>query len=142
MICDANGFPLHFDITAGQVHENTALEDLLNGIDAEVTTADGVPVAWPFAIAGDKGYRADWIDEMLDDLEITPVIPSKENQDRDARLVEFDVEQYRKRNIIERLIGWLKECRRVFSRYEKTAINFRGMIKMAIVQRYLKIATA
>ena len=107
-----------------------------------MTTADGVPVAWPFAIAGDKGYRADWIDEMLDDMEITPVIRSKENQDRDARLVEFDVEQYRKRNIIERLIGWLKECRRVFSRYEKTAINFRGMIKMAIVQRYLKIPTA
>ena len=53
----------------------------------------------------------------------------------------FDREVYRDRNIIERLIGWLKECRRIFSRFEKTAKNFGGMIKMAFIQRYLKLAT-
>jgi len=123
------------------VHENTSLVDLLNGTDAELIDSKGKNIAWPIAIAGDKGYRANWIDEMLTDMEITPVIPSKENENRDARLVEFDKEKYRQRNIVERLIGWLKECRRVFSRYEKTAINYRGIIKMAIVQRYLRIAT-
>jgi hypothetical protein len=61
---------------------------------------------------------------MLIEMGIIPVIPSKENEDRSARLVNFDKEKYRQRNIFERLIGWLKECRRVFSRYEKTAINF------------------
>lgn len=132
---------MHFEITAGQVHENTSLVDLLNGTDTELTDSNGKKIAWPIAIAGDKGYRANWIDQMLADMEIKPVIPSKENEDRDARLVEFDKEKYRQRNIVERLIGWLKECRRVFSRYEKTAINYRGIIKMAIVQRYLRIAT-
>ena len=53
----------------------------------------------------------------------------------------FDREAYRERNIIERLIGWLKECRRIFWRFEKTAKNFGGMIKMAFIQRYLKLAT-
>ncbi len=91
------------------------------------------------AIAGDKGYRAEWIDQMLLELEITPVIPSKANEDRTARRVEFDKDRYRQRNIVERLIGWLKECRCVFARYEKTAINFCGMIKMAFIQRYLKM---
>lgn len=67
-----------------------------------------------------------------------PVIPSKQNQDRDARPVEFDKAAYRDRNIIERLIGWLKECRRIFSRFEKTAKNFSGMIRMACIQRYLR----
>lgn len=133
--------PLNFNITPGQAHENTSLIDLLNQTDAEVTDTEGNPIAWPVAIAGDKGYRANWIDEMLTDMEITPVIPSKENEDRDNRLVEFDKKKYRQRNIVERLIGWLKECRRVFSRYEKTAINYCGIIKMAIVQRYLRIAT-
>lgn len=104
-----------------------------------MTTGDGDPVAWPVAIAGDKGYRANWIDEMLLEMDVTPVIPSKENEDRDARAVEFDKNRYRQRNIIERLIGWLKECRCVFARFEKTAINFAGMIKMALIQRYLKI---
>lgn len=141
MICDANGLPLHFEITPGQAHENTSLVDLLNGVDSEVTDSRGKPIAWPVAIAGDKGYRANWIDQMLIGMEITPVIPSKENGDREDRVVDFDKDKYRQRNIVERLIGWLKECRRVFSRYEKTAVNFRGIVKMAIVQRYLKMAT-
>jgi len=104
-----------------------------------MTTGDGEPVAWPVALSGDKGYRADWIDEMLLKVEVTPVIPSKVNEDHDARVVEFDQDRYRQRNIVERLIGWLKECRCVFARFEKTAINFAGMIKMACIQRYIKI---
>jgi transposase len=70
-------------------------------------------------------------------LGIQPVIPSKENEDRAERPVEFDKELYRQRNIIERLIGWLKESRRIFSRFEKTAKNFGGMIKLAFIQQYL-----
>ena len=85
-----------------------------------------------------KGYRADWIDEYLLDLGISPVIPSKANEDRDARPVEFDRDAYRDRNIVERLIGWLKESRRIFSRFEKTAKNFGGFIKMAFIQQYLR----
>ena len=47
----------------------------------------------------------------------------------------------RRRNIVERLIGWLKESRRVFSRFEETARNFVGMIKMAFIHRYLRSVT-
>lgn len=99
---------------------------------------DGQPVAWPVALGGDKGYRANWIDQYLLDLGIRPVIPSKENEDRDARPCEFDREAYRDRNIVERLIGWLKESRRIFSRFEKTAINYSGMIKMAFIRQLLR----
>ncbi len=116
------------------------LDDVLIGADAQLFDSNDEPIAWPVALAADKGYRADWIDEYLLDLGIHPVIPSKCNQDRDARPVEFDKDTYRDRNIVERLIGWLKECRRVFSRFEKTAKNFAGMIKMAFIQRYLKLA--
>ncbi|MBX2989523.1 MAG: IS5 family transposase [Pirellulales bacterium] len=139
LICDAGGCPIHFETTAGQAHENASLVELLNGIDDELTTGAGEAVAWPAAIAGDKGYRAAWIDEMLLDMGVTPVIPSKANEDREARLAEFDKDRYRQRNIVERLIGWLKECRCVCSRFEKTALNFGGMIKMAFIQRYLKM---
>jgi transposase len=114
---------------------------LLEGADEHVLDGDGAPVAWPVALGGDKGYRADWIDEYLLSLDINPVIPSKENEDRDARPVEFDRDAYRGRNIVERLIGWLKESRRVFSRFEKTAKNFGGFIKMAFIHRYLRLAT-
>ena len=78
--------------------------------------------------------RRDWIDTCLMGLGISPVIPSKSNEDRKARQVSFSSESYRKRNIIERVIGWIKENRRVFSRFEKTAKNFGGMIKMAFIR--------
>ena len=128
-------------MTPGQAHESTALDVLLTEADQSLVDAEGDPVPWPVALAGDKGYRADWIDEYLLDLEVRPVIPSKTNEDCDARPVAFDKEAYRNRNIVERLIGWLKECRRVLTRFEKTAVNFVGMIRMAFIQRYLRLAT-
>lgn len=116
------------------------LDTLLIGADEQLIDDAGEPIAWPVALAGDKGYRANWIDQYLIDLGIDPVIPSKENEDRDARPVAFDKQAYRDRNIVERLIGWLKECRRICTRFEKTAKNFGGMIKMAFIQRYLILA--
>ena len=132
---------MHAVVTPGQAHESTALDVLLTEADQSLVDAEGDPVPWPVALAGDKGYRADWIDEYLLDLEVRPVIPSKTNEDCDARPVAFDKEAYRNRNIVERLIGWLKECRRVLTRFEKTAVNFVGMIRMAFIQRYLRLAT-
>jgi transposase len=126
-------------LTAGQDHESTALTTLLENADAQVLDHDGEPVAWPVALAGDKGFRADWIDKFLLELGITPVIPSKANESPEARPVEFDRKAYRKRSIIEQLIGWLKECRRIFSRFDKTAKNFGGFVKMAFIQRYLRL---
>ncbi len=93
------------------------------------------------ALAADKGCRADWIDAYLLDLGVTPVIRSKSNEDRDAWLIVIDRETYRGRNIVERLIGWLKECRRGFLCFEKTAKNFAGMIRLAFTQRYLRLVT-
>jgi len=139
LLCDALGHPLYFHLTAGQAHDSTVLDTVLEGADATLWDNDGEPLAWPLAVAGDKGYRAEWIDQYLVDLGIKPVIPSKENEDRSARLVEFDPDAYRQRNIIERLIGWLKESRRIFSRFEKTAKNFGGMIKVAFIRRYLRL---
>jgi transposase len=139
LLCDAEGHPLHFHLTAGQAHESTALKPLLEAADKVLLDPDGDPVAWPLQLAGDKGYRADWIDQHLLDLEIQPVIPSKSNEDQNARPVEFDRDAYTRRNVVERLVGWLKESRRVFSRFEKTALNFGGMIKLAFIRRYLRL---
>ena len=141
ILCDGQGLPLHFHLIPGQAHESPVLDVVLEGADERLKDGLGKPIAWPAALAGDKGYRANWIDEYLTDLNITPVIPPKSNENPEARLVEFDPKLYRKRNIVERVIGWLKESRRIASRYEKTAKNFGGMIKMAFIHRYLRLAT-
>jgi transposase len=137
LLCDRHGHPLHVHITAGQTHESQALETLLAG--AVIRGEEEGAALRPVRLAGDKGFRADWIDEYLLSEGITPVIPSKANEDRDTRPVEFDREAYRDRNIIERLIGWLKENRRIFSRFEKSAKNYLGMLKLAFIHRYLRL---
>jgi len=139
LLCDGDGRPLHFHLTPGQDHEAPALIPLWEGADAAITDGRGQPVAWPAALAGDKGYRARWIDDTLIDLAIRPVIPSKINEDRETRPVPFDREAYRDRNIVERLIGWLKESRRILTRLEKTALNYAGMIKLAFIHRDFRI---
>lgn len=125
--------------TAGQVHDSALLDEVLVGADEALVDEDNVPMLWPLKLAGDKGYRAAWIDAYLLNLGVTPVIPSKANEDRDARPVAFDKAAYRRRSIVERLIGWLKESRRIMTRFDKTAINFGGMVKLAFIQRYLRL---
>ena len=137
ILCDRLGHPLAFQLSGGQAHESQLLTALLEEVDERLTDGQGSPVAWPIALAGDKGYRAEWIDDYLMELGMTPVIPSKSNEVSDARPCEFDPGYYRDRNIVERLIGWLKESRRILSRYEKTAANYGGMIKLAFIRQYL-----
>lgn len=139
VLCDAYGNPLHFQLSPGQTHDSQMLDAVLEGADQVLHDDDGVRLAWPLKLAGDKGYRAAWIDQYLLDLGMTPVIPSKEHENRDERSVSFDKDAYRRRSIVECLIGWLKECRRIATRFEKTAINFAGMVKLAFIQRYFRI---
>lgn len=137
LLADGSGNPLGFYLTAGQVHDSTVVDEVMITAN-DLTDSNGKPIAWPVALGGDKGYRADWIDRYLIELGIQPVIPSKSNEDRNSRSVPFDQERYRNRNIVERVIGWLKEYRRVFSRFEKSAKNFGGMVRLGFIQRYLK----
>ena len=139
LLCDRHGHPLHAHLTAGQAHESTCLKKMVEGV--EVANHEGEALPFANKLAGDKGYRAEWIDEYLLENGIQPVIPSKANEDRSARAVEFDRDAYRARNMVERLIGWLKECRRILTRFEKSAKNYLGMIHVAFIHRYLRIMT-
>ena len=44
---------------------------------------------------------------------------------------------YKERNCIERLIGRLKQFRRVATRYEKRAVNFLAMVTLAALMLWL-----
>ena len=73
ILCDAEGHPLHFELSAGQVHDSALLEEVVVGADKALVDEHDVPMAWPLKLAGDKGYRAAWIDAYLLELGITPV---------------------------------------------------------------------
>jgi transposase len=41
--------------------------------------------------------------------------------------------------VAEQCVGWLKEFRRIGTRFEKLAVNFHGMLQLAIICRYFKL---
>ena len=100
----------------------------------------GRPRKRPRRLAADKAYRGRRIRDWLRDRGIGRVIPSAENERarHDGR-VKFDKLAYRRRAIIENCVGWLKECRRIATRFEKLAVNYLGMLKLAMIERYLRL---
>ena len=95
-------------------------------------------------MGGDKAYHAQRIRHWLRAHKIAAVIPprdSRAKKRKQGRPVSYDRERYRGRNVIERCIGWLKECRSVATRFEKLAVHFLGMVQLAIIERYLRLLT-
>jgi len=58
---------------------------------------------------------------------------------RKGRPPFFDEALYKRRNVVERLVGWLKEHRRIATRFEKNAEYFLAMVKLAFLRRYLRV---
>jgi len=130
-------------VTAGQVHDSTRAESVIGQATArpmgrrrERRRRRGKPRK----LAGDKGYSVPRVRDWLRDQGIKPVIPHKDNEKarHDGR-VRFDKATYRGRCVAEQCVGWLKENRRIGTRFEKLAVNFHGMLELAIIRRYLRL---
>ena len=97
-VTDANGRPLSFFMTAGQVSDYTGAAALL----------DDLPKAqW---LLGDRGYDADWFRDALQAKGIQPCIPGRRSRLEPLR---YDTRRYRRRSRIEIMFGRLKDWRRV-----------------------------
>jgi transposase len=134
LIVEGHGIPLGFKLTPGQAHESKSLQNLLQSIRVPHVHA-GRPTVRPEKLAGDKAYSSNEIRRQLQRRHIIPVIPMKKNE---RRRRAFDKETYRQRNVVERCIGWMKENRRIGTRYDKLAITFSAMVQLGIIQQYLR----
>jgi transposase len=143
LVTDGEGNPLAVEVTAGQVHESTVAESV---IAQAVATLIGRRRKQrrrrhkPQQLAGDKGYSVQRVRDWLSEQKIEPVIPHKQNEAaRHDPLVWFDRIAYRGRCVAEQCVGWLKEFRRIGTRFEKLAVHFHGMLQLAMIRRYLKL---
>jgi transposase len=93
---------------------------------------------WPLKIAGDKGYSYGHIRDWLERRVIEQVIPQRSDQVRREGKRKLDKHSYRKRARVEQCVGWLKENRRVGTRYDKLATSFLAFVNLAIIRRYLR----
>ena len=126
-LTDARGIPLSVTATPGQKHEAPEFENLMQACLVNTFRK----AKRPEALAGDKGYSSKSIRDHISKLEINDVIPTRSNETPNDN---FDRSLYRQRNIIERLIGWLKENRRIATRFDKTIDSYLAMIHIAIAR--------
>jgi transposase len=133
LVTDGNGLPLAAGVSAGQRHESLYAEPVLAAV--RIRRGRGRPRTRPRAVAGDKGYSYDRVRRYLRRRKIKAVIPTRKDQ---RRRPGFDREAYRRRNVVERCINWLKECRALATRFDKLAVNYLATVKLAILQQYLR----
>jgi transposase len=139
LVCDGNGLPLAVEVTAGQRHESTQFERVLNKV--RIPNRRGRPRCRPVHLAGDKGYSYPRIRGWLRRYKIKDVIPRRSNQKPDRQTPPVRYSTYRRRAVIEQCVGWLKECRAVATRFDKLAINYKATVQLAMIQRYVRILT-
>ena len=139
MVTDGRGLPLVADVTAGQRHESKQVEAVLDQV--RIPNRRGRPRCRPVKLAGDKGYSYPRVRAWLRRRGIRAVIPRRKDQRPDDGRVKFDREAYRRRAVVEQCVGWLKECRAVATRFDKLAVNYLATVKLAMIQRYLRLLT-
>jgi transposase len=121
---NADGLPIAVVLTAGEAHDVTAYDALMEQRDSD-----------PGALLADKGYDSDAIRQDLKDRGAAPEIPTKRN-----RIVQYSVDKvlYALRGRIEHCIGRLKEQRRIAPRYEKTESSFLGFVLLGCLRAWVR----
>ncbi len=94
-------------LTGGQVADVTQGAALVTGIEADPVLAD-------------QGYDRNELVGMIEASGCEAVIPPRSN--RKAKR-DYDRHLYNDRNLVERFINRVKQCRRIATRAEKTARN-------------------
>jgi transposase len=87
-------------------------------------------IAPPRRLIADKAYDADSFRGWLKARRIKAVIPSTA-----SRTVPYPLDRaaYRRRNLIERLFGRLKNWRRLATRYDRLARNYLAALALVAV---------
>ena len=89
----------------------------------------------PRWLAGDRAYSVPRIRGWLRSRGTRAVIPfRRDERNRWPHLPEVDPELYRRRNVIERTVGWLKTSRSLATRFDKLAVCYLAWVQLAIAR--------
>jgi transposase len=109
------------DVVVGQANDAPLLEPMLEQTLARVPVFD--------EMVGDKAFDGDAQRQACIERNVFPNIPNKKNR---LDPWAFLPDGYRQRNGVERLLGKLKQFRRVATRYEKLKETFLGLIHLTL----------
>jgi transposase len=108
-------------LTGGERNDITQIEPLL----------DGLKVSFVLADKGYDGRRA------IDAIAAAGAIPVVPRRTCTATRRPFDPSLYKERNLIERLFNKLKHFRRIATRYDKLARNYRSFLLLVAALQWL-----
>jgi len=94
----------------------------------------GRPRRRPRALLADRGYTGRPVRDHLRRHGITAIIPQLTTETRPRPM---DWRTYRERNVVERLVGRLKEHRRLATRYDKLASSYLAFVHLAAILMWL-----
>ena len=109
---DALGNLVDFVLLPGQRHDLIGVAPLLDGVEFE-------------ALIGDRAYDSNALRDELEERGAVAVIPPKSNR---IEAIEYDVEMYKWRHLVENFFCNLKRFRRLAMRFEKTDASYAAMI--------------
>ena len=112
---DALGNPVQFVLTGGERADISQAEVLIDGIRFEILLAD-------------KGYCSEKLMNHVEEKGAKYCVPPKKNSKQPW---DYDKVIYKERNAVERFFSFLKQFRRIATRYEKTAQNYLSMVYFA-----------
>ena len=109
---DALGNLVNFVLLPGQRHDLIGVDPLLDGVEFETLIAD-------------RAYASNALREELEGRGAMAVIPPKSNR---VDEIDYDVEMYKWRHLVEHFFCKLKHFRRLAMRFEKTDVSYAAMI--------------
>jgi transposase len=116
------GCPVRFLLTAGQAGDAPQAAPLVEGLPAQ-------------AVIADTAYDADSFRQVIADQRAQAVIPN--NPSRAAKH-PLDAHLYAQRHLVECCFSKLKQFRRLATRFEKTARNYRAVITLPAIVLWLR----
>lgn len=110
---------VNFCLSPGQAHDAPVGRQLLSDTAPQ---ADHVLM--------DRAYEGNQTRQLALDLDLTPVVPPKQNR---VEPWEYDRAMYKQRNQVERLFRRLKGFRRIFARFDKLDVVFTFFLHLALI---------
>jgi len=83
----------------------------------------------------DKAYEGDDCRATATKCGMRPVVPPKSNRKKPWK---YDKKLYKGRNVVERNFRNIKQCRRVFTRYDKLDDTYNAFIAIAYMCMHMK----
>ncbi len=112
MRVDALGNLVKFVLLPGQRHDLIGVPSLLDGVAFE-------------ALIAERAYDSNALRAELKERGAMAVIPPKSNR---VDEIDYDVEMYKWRHLVENFFCNLKHFRRLAMRFEKTDVSYAAMI--------------